>query len=373
MPIVLPGNRQMTLYPQVGGGYSTVPQADGVVTLSGTGFGSAPNIVVFRTFSEGAAGDPIQETAPTGEIGDITHTGTTGMPLYGEMNGRVGMYNHKVGATAELWLGFTFPLSRRFRAFYNYGIPVGKLHPGSVVTAPLTFSTASDWKPLWLGYDTASFSGAPPNGDDKADLVIPSHIGNGAQSIVGNSVTIGSMWTSPNASQYWKWDDLNSVCYVQECDATAPTATASTQDVYWMNDVVNATKTQARWHKQFTVASFNSAAGAEGVLPDAGAFYGFARLGSFSERSSTDGDNTQVFYADLYIAVESVEGSSDDYWQGVFLSDAATIDDSTVGMWIAPSEWDDSGCTFTYPADRPELTHHHVHKQDRTIVSGAKA
>lgn len=345
----------------------------GVVTLTGTGFGSAPNIVLFRRFLEGTDGSDLQETAPSGEIGNVTFNGTNGLPVYGTMSGRLGLYNHKVGASSEFWAGWTFPHARRVRVYYRYGIPPGKLHPGSGVTTPQTFSGSSDWKPLWLGYDANSFSGSAPNGDDKADLVIPTHNGNGGTGIFGNSVTIGQLWNQNTsvAANYWEWDALNGICYVQDCDSAAPSTAVSTQDTYFTNSLVNASKTTGTWHKSVTtVPSFNPAVTAEGTIPDSGAYYGVVRLGSFSKRSSTAGDNTQCFYCDLYIASESSDGA-DDYWQGVFLGNAANFEDCTAGLWIPPDFWNDTGCVFTFPDDT-ELTHYHVFKGDRTIESGAR-
>src|SRR5690606_18007101 len=133
--------------------------ASGLVVVTGSGFGPAPNIVGFRTFLEGAEGERVLASPPAGAIGVLAPNPTYGLPFYGTMNGRPVMFMFDGVLESNRPAILKFPNTRRMRLYIKLGVPEGRYFPGGYDVqfpgklpspAPRTFPNDSSAKFVWV-------------------------------------------------------------------------------------------------------------------------------------------------------------------------------------------------------------------------------
>lgn len=123
------------------------------IVISGTGFGSGPNVVLYADFKTGVVDNTAQLTDAL--VGPFTsaHYATSLLPKYAQAFGRVGIQSREGGtdaATNNRLTGFLYsraPVRNVFMA-YDSCVPAGRHFPGA--SAPNTLPAVSSWKPFWV-------------------------------------------------------------------------------------------------------------------------------------------------------------------------------------------------------------------------------
>lgn len=326
------------------------------VVVTGTGFGLAPNVVVYRT-GDGEVGEAMPSTAPPGEIGNAVFS-AYGAPTYAQLpNGITGYAVHpRVGASNARMAQFEFPQSRKFKAFYNVAIPPDAVFPGgknaSNTDGDMThgqFSAQSGLKVAWFMYDSNSSSTA-----NEADLCVWQHSGGGAIRWWGNSTNFGMM--SPAGASIFAWNgELNGATYWQDCDDSDSTANNSVQQHRWTSQEINATKTTGTITVTTNQPSFKSNSGI--VVNGQYDSYGMLKMCPYSSPLNFDPTKTQVIWRDLYVAVPSASDAND-WRQCVYLTNASTIEAATRMKAVVATSWSDEAVTVTVSAfDQSWATH----------------
>jgi hypothetical protein len=186
--------------------------ADGqTVTVTGTGFGNGPNVVIFDDFEKGAGstGQVIPLTSP--KIGQWTKYGqSVGRPRYHSL-ANSGTHGWAIrdrtyiqyptddsNRMGQFWQVLAQPVSE---AFISYQVAVPPGTPFSGASTPGTWPSVSSWKFAWL-FDGPSGYGS----DNLADMCLPTQIGNGSFWFAGNSGNLFSLGNS-----WWSWNGFNRI------------------------------------------------------------------------------------------------------------------------------------------------------------------
>lgn len=337
----------------VGGGTESV-------TITGSGFGVAPNVVLYRTL-DGTPGDTVTTSAPTGEIGAFSAA-----TMKYASDGAQGF-----DSSTQRSLEFTAATSfQRYRIATSLKVPSGKYAPGRDNTGLETWSSDSGWKPVWAMLNAGSNSNQA-----EADLCIPTHIGNGAHALSGNTVQTGErFWdyetSSAKPSHHWSWDAWNT--YQLICDVGAdPITTAVNQVGYFTSENVSGSvKTTGTRSYAWNFPGYRDPAPTD-LIDAANARIGVVRYNSFARTSNADSSLTQALYRDLYIAAESSDGAGD-YRQACFLGNASTFATCTRIKMKVASAWSNTSVTIAVSsAERLIYTHAFVQKADGSAVGVA--
>lgn len=364
MPITLPGNRTLTLYALPGGGYSTVQPVDagGVVTVSGSGFGAAPNVVLFRRFREGSDGGVISLTPPDGEIGTYTTSGL-GVLKYYEMPDGYTAYagydpEHSVAAVLNCLFGENVT---ELRLSKTEIVPPGKYFPGASAenTIPTTSTLKHDWLRKTINSGGVGYENEP-------DLCIPTQTGNtgGLMKLQGNATHPRGTQSEGSYADFWSFADWNTFSFYQKPDVADPVGTPGEFFEFFItSDKINANKSTGTITKSYSVPAFANSG--PGTVVNADAFYTLVR--AYSYLTSQGGANTQMVRRNWYAAVGA--GVSR---QGIMLGNNSAFNDCTLSAWIIPDSWSDTLITFTPDAwESSVFTHYHIIKPDGSVVSGA--
>lgn len=353
MPITFPSsNKQLTLYALSGGGYSTVQPAADSVIVSGSGFGSAPNVVLFRRFTEGDDLSAISTTPATGEIGTFDSVGSS--RYYTMPDGKSAYASFNPDTNTQSILQLSFPAARKFRSGFSTMVPVGKYFPGA--TAVETMSTSSSWKMDWMLMDTDA-----NNDNSEADLCVPTKGTTTGWQIGGNAVTVGSI--GPIADS-WSWTDWVTVSYWQDSDEIDAVNNASTQEFKVCSPTISGGKTTGVHTVSFSVPSFAPTGAA--TVTHATAFYAMVKANAYFSRATGAEAETQAVRRNWYLA------TGDNSRQCILLGNAAGLTNCTRMDHIAPDSWTDTEVVFTPSAFESSIyTHYHIIKPDGSVVSGA--
>lgn len=347
-------------------------QPSELVVVEGTGFGPSPNVVGFRTFSQGTPNeDRVSLLPPEGEIGALEAHALYGPPTIGLIDGQVAMFAHDDAIGRQRTVTLHFPKTRRFRMFCKIGVPEGFAFPGgyqfynsasSVLLGPRTFSDDSGCKPIWIQNEGLG-SDVYPN------ICIPTHTGKGNIAATGNGVaTIGRWANSGRGHEVFEWDTLNGFGYKQDCDPEDPAGNVSEQELLISNRIVTDDKPHFN-HIQ-TIKDKPSFVPTGARLTKAGSpytpeecYYDRITLAAYSRFQP----GCQIAFADFYLATESEEGAGD--WnQCVFLGNAPNFEDCGKLICVPPVSWSNARVSFKR---RPGYTHYHIIKPNNTIASGA--
>ena len=180
--------------PAVTGVSGTVSNG-GTITISGSGFGSGPSILIFDDFEGGTNNATIKTGAGSATVGAWSALGENGTQIYSNTNKNSGnlAYQVAVGTTCTasgyIFATSMFPAATNefFGTWWVY-LPADEQWPGyaSYTQAGCTEASgpecAVNWKQVWV------HSGAYGNTD--ADVIAPTLLGNGSGALTGNGAGI---------------------------------------------------------------------------------------------------------------------------------------------------------------------------------------
>jgi len=324
--------------------------AAGGKTVTGTGFGAAPNVVQSRTFAEGTAGGPIQVAAPAGELGNFSYVSANAN--YVDFAGRKAFAGFDGGS--QQTMEYIAPASfTRYRHFISLATPDTGFFPGrsSLGAGLRSFESGSGLKAAWL---MLSANGNTTGGGE-ADIALPTHIGNGNLSASGNSVSLSFFQYSGSSDDYWSWNEFNGFGFVSPADLNNPKTVGVPMEL---------SMTSAKIGTLFKSKTIGAFAGTDDTVTDANA--AFDRI-SFNAYARDAEGSAQIYYTDLYLAIESTPGAND-FVQCLFLGNAATVAACTVLRPLKADSWTDTEVSFTDPFG---LSYYHIVKPDGSTVSGA--
>lgn len=189
------------------------------ITISGSGFGEGPNVVIYDDFEGGAHNDPIPLTSPL--IGAWAAVSSPYVPRYHEYaySGNTSYSMQDDLATVSQYGGKPAQLKVRFddtqEVFISYQltVPPGKHFPGAPTREE--WGAASHWKMTWLMDGDNGFG----HGDGRADLCIPTNGQAKGLQIVGNTDKIG--WVG-DLDDLFDVDGFNRVAVWLRADPAAP-------------------------------------------------------------------------------------------------------------------------------------------------------
>jgi len=293
------------------------------IIISGSNFGSGPNVILFDTFQNGTTGagvpltnlnnpacksdtdglgvelvagplkgcwDEYQDAATKPVYYDIGHSGAHSMSTFEGPTGTMLQIRKNLADINEIFVSFWVQ------------VPPGKIFPGKnwwSVPKPATFSKDSSWKFTWLhdgGHDTKI-----------ANISIPTYTGLGNFYISGNDLNI---ITGLKANDFWSWDYWNRFATWLKANPSNPTGPGKTlfQAVSLDKGFYEASSDTAPIHDE------------DGPSPKKFSQINFP--GWIRDSSSA---NTVTLYDDIYIAtgpnaVSRVElGNSDNYYNNTKL------------------------------------------------------
>lgn len=295
---------------------STIKPTSGsnpTIEITGSGFGGAPNVIVFDQFEAGtSAGSAIPVTAAT----QGAWSGIDGVPEYdslahsGKFSARTwaGSPRHMGQFQAKLPDGTTSVLMS-----YWVHIPPGTPFPGQYFSGSNigNWSTDSSWKMAWV-YDQ-SYSG----GD--ADVCLPTHVGYGIFQINGNDGVRfgdaeGRVGIQPD---WWNWNNWMRVTTWLRANASDPLL-----DGDWYFNVVSAGKTS------YTMSGKKPIFDADGA-----AIKQYRNLhipGWYREQSSQD---MRPLYDDIYVAVGPNSAARIELGNASTLSKVTALEIQPVVSW----------------------------------------
>lgn len=326
----------------------------GTVTVAGSGFGPAPNVVLWRDFSEGVVDSQIQAAPPTSGLGTLSDVEAN--DVYGEFKGRKVLK----GWSADVQSALVYVHSadfNRYRACFSVAVPAGLYFPGTKdLQSTVNPDRASLWKLSWLmKNDRGDIEAGSP------DLSLPTVVG-GFFEIEGND-TDGSdtrfIGSGDSAGGTFSFDAYNLFSYVAESNIANPATVAGKMVLTHAGSlgVSELVRTDVPVMKPFAGATYT----------DSTAFFDRWKINPWA--SNVDGFPEQGLYSDLYLAVESTPGAND-FVQCAFLGDAAVYANCTELRPVKASAWSDTEITIPNPYGLP---HYHIVKPDGSVVSGATA
>lgn len=320
--------------------------SEGQVTVTGSGFGLAPNVVLWRDFSEGSAGDDIALAPPSGQAGTFESTSMK----YVDFGGRTVAEGFSGGV--KQFLTYVYGSSfTRFRNFVSLAVPDTGFFPGSNAVGVRAFPTDSGMKAAWLMLsDNGNNTGV-----GEADIVLPTHTGSGRIRAQGNSVDPDFFRFKDGGEDFWAWNEFNGFGFVCPADINNPKTVSTTLELF-MTSSKMGTNTKSK-----TIAAFT---GTDASVTDANAGYDRVKYNAYALDA---GGSAQIYYSDVYLAIESSPGAND-FVQCAFLGDASVYTNCTELRPVKASSWTDTEITIPNPYGLP---YYHVIKPDGSIVSGA--
>lgn len=312
------------------------------ITITGSGFGSGPNVILFDRFDSGQAGEIINlQGAELGSWANYNnHNSSTGDARYVEYNGRKWMATRNLDqvddniiATTGLRFNSAIEFSE-FRWTFRTVVPLGRKLCGTT-TPNSTENSGSNWKLNWFGRSEEGYAANAKNG--QPDLVIPTNgQPNGSVSVSGNNVNPAYYDSGYPRQPYYGPSGIeeNLFTYYQKSETT-DLGTDGVLD-YGLHSVKsgesNFTRTTPSqvtiWQGQqgpITTKSFNM-------------FYFNAWMGNGGNEGY---NNVLPLMADSYLAVGENSRAC------LYVSDAATLANSTKAYMIPPDSWNDTEIKYT--------------------------
>ena len=178
----------------------------GEVRVSGSGFGSGPEVVIFDNFEAGRGGEPVAYDAAT--VGRWSGTGWyNGIARYvDEGNGNLAMTaRDRTQSLSSMnrisQLQASFKNSEKVFIAFSVKVPKGTTFAGASSTQD--FPSVSSWKFTWA----LAADGAYSDPSD-LDLTLPTHVGGGNFILGGND---GNITWLDGGGGWWSWNDFNNL------------------------------------------------------------------------------------------------------------------------------------------------------------------
>ena len=320
-------------------------------TITGSGFGPAPNVVLFRHFREGTPGEPVVSAAPEGQIGTLENIDSDRQ--YASFEGRSVYRGHSAEGTNRTITYVHNSDSRRFYLYYRVGVPDGAMPPGNDDYGHRQWGTDSSAKFAWV------MKGNDGNMQDQGtpDTVIGSHVGNGVITVFGGN-SLNPSANLMTAGVHWEWDALNGIGAEYNCDFTDPVGNSVTH---------KATRTNGRIGTQEITHDRPGFSGSDASINNGNAYFDRVKFSGFARPS---GGDAQVYFADIYMAVES-EDDAGDVYQRLLLTNSHDLTTSTLVLVRPADSWADDEIRFTPDTyEQSVCTHWHVIKPDGSRVWG---
>lgn len=332
------------------------------ITITGTGFGSGPNVILFDSFSGGNAGEVINHTAP--EIGEwagdnLLGSGSVAGPEYYEYNGRNWMTTRKLSEvlnnnTINL-TGLRFLTSSDFSEFrfcYRQVLPTGFKFPGTS-TPNTTNNNDSNWKMNWFGNSSAGNAAGAAGGEP--DIILPTNGSAGDVWVSGNN--INPRWYDYNESR-WRGayvgrsateEDL--FMYYQKPETTE----LGTDGVMEFGNSNASSGFGRKYSDQATIFQ-----GQQGTV-NPRVFDMFLFNGWMGNAGALGYENVMPLMTDAYLAVGPNSRAC------IVVSNASTLSASTEFAVIPPDSWSDTEVTATKKAHESSLDFNHLILADGTL------
>jgi len=220
--------------------------------ISGTGFGSGPNVIIYDDFEGGAHNDPIPLTSPLigtwaakstdyiARYHEYAYSGKTSYSMQDEL-ALVALYGAK-----RTSLKVRFANTKEVFLSYQVSVPPGKFFPGA--PSRDQWGAASHWKLTWLMDGDNGFQ------DEKADLCIPTNGQAKALQIGGNTDNIG--WLA-SLDELFDIDGFNRMTAWLRADPV----NYQTQGYTWAQWL--SAKTGTPWVREHHKAVFNGGPASE--------------------------------------------------------------------------------------------------------------
>lgn len=297
------------------------------ITVSGTGFGNGPKVLIFDDFESGngAVGGAIPTTSP--KVGQWTQYGhQTGRPRYSSYaNSGTHAWRlsdpafdpnidngNRVGQFLQL---FSSPITEVFIAF-QAAVPPNTTFPGA--SSPRTFPSVSSWKFSWVYDGDMGFGG-----DNRADMCLPTQVGGGQFWYAGNDGNLADL-----GNAWWTWNGFNHMSMWLRANTSNPSSSGNT---YFQ--AVNAEKgmTQKSWSDR-------------SVFPESGGTKSWDRMTVPGWWGNGDNTKNQATYDDVYVATGPNAAAR------IEIGDAPVYSQVHNITILTPTSWNGSQITATVRA-----------------------
>ena len=313
------------------------------VIATGTGFGDAPDVVVFDRFLGQADGETVDQNADVGTWRAGGNFSYNNRPPIITFDGRKGISHNDPAAgqgTTKFGLGIENLNYVRYTEFSKVGIPAGKTVPGSTVAE--TFPAVSSLKPFW--HNGYGWNGS--NGE--SDIVSWQHSGSGTFYNTGNNIE-GSQINGFTTN--WAWGKWNSIITIYQPDS--PDIQAANGKSNFRLASENGTNVEL--HDPF--ACWKSL-GDPLPLP-----LKFDRVGVFAWSGNGTHTDSQIVVTNYYLAIGD---NSSKYILVANNSNLALITDFDV---IAHDGWSDTRIDFSLSDVEQAIHTHWFIMDDQTILA----
>ena len=354
-----------------GGVWGSSPTPSGQITITGVGFGGAPNIVLFDRMEGGVVGEMVALDSP--EIGawsTVTEGTENGRPRYKELDGITGfaMRDDTINPTANAKYTAQciidgLPEFSEYRLSYRVGMPrqdsgLGGYYPGGAALEPSSMDSAgSNWKMAWMlnsDYTNRGLSGS----EGCPNVCVPTMVGadtfaqgNNQQPKTsgGSSIYFGGAWTV-----FGEWATLSYYQKADEVDPINGTNAVLSRGVNSTGQISNATWTGC--------TAYNDLSG-NLINPN---YRSLAIPGWFGNNGATQPySSVQALYSGIYLATGPNSRAR------VVLANAATLSTASKVSDVAADSWTDTEVRITPTAwERLNCTHWIVLNADGTEQSG---
>lgn len=284
-----------------------------LVRISGAQFGNGPNVVLYDDFEKGSDGEDIDYN--NAQIGSWDGTFHGGTPRYyqqpsGNLAHRIRDHQQLLSNNyriANLVRRFPSPQTHAVIAF-SVMVPDGTTFAGS--SQLKTFPDRSSWKFTWLVSEFGI------GNDDKFDMCLPTHIGNGNFLLAGNNGNLD--WMS-GGDNWWSWGAYNHITSEVRIDPISP----STSPVAFSYQIVSP-------------VAVTSEKGTQDPSEFAGTDYQFDRILIPGWWGNGDNSNFDALYDNVYIAV------GENARARIVVTDNEIFQDSTSAITLPAESWTDS-------------------------------
>ena len=200
-------------------GVSGTPADGNSLTISGSGFGSGPTVLVFDDFEDGTSGVRMDGTATVGTWTGSGGIGSRDYPKVTNVESASGSLaiNAIEGDTWGAWDQFyknTSDFTEVFVSYYAW-VPVGYYYP--YATATEDFGSGSSFKALWLTY----------NGSTTEDDLIAITKGSGWNFSVSGNDWASSITPVYLGQEWWSWTQPNRLTTWIKAGSPASAATGT--------------------------------------------------------------------------------------------------------------------------------------------------
>lgn len=273
-----------------------------IVTITGSGFGPGPNVVLFDRFV--APNGSVISPARAADIGAWKGYGFSdgvGVPRIFKANGRFWMANRdttQLGSSSRNALGMFWYQNTYFTEF-RYAkrllVPNGYYAPGA--TTANTWTSFSSWKTSWFADIDGgnAFYGDSESDNSVHDLCIPTHVGSGSIQVDGNT-------THP---RYFDVDSVNGNAEFMSASLSTESMFSRYQNGNESSLGAHDAKVEAQWFTGGNVNTYSWVQSApfrvsSGAQPNTG-YRSFRENGWFG--SGSDYSNNLGLHSDVYLAV----------------------------------------------------------------------